>query len=263
MGLTCFKRLIACNMAGFPLRLASEVLKMSSRLMRFLVGKTFLTFGVLWLTSVTASYAEVVALHGTGFDSSGNPLQNGGVDGSWTVTNGAASGNAFAITWGNSDFWWAYAPNTNAAVFSGSGWISNTASSAYNGPAPYTFAMTFDLSRWELNTISIAGQWSIADGGTLNFNGHQIDSMADPGCCGPFGPWDDMHPFSVPLSDLVSGVNTVTMTVTSADGYFEAARFEGSINGTPLSNVPEPNAILLFITMVGGVAGAARLRRFV
>ncbi len=153
----------------------------------------------LILTSVGPSSALTVTLDGTGFDRPGHPLASGGVDGSWTILGPGfvRPAPAFFIGPGNPDWWTgggnpldAYFPNTNAATFNGSGWISNTASSPYNGTASYTFYMTFDLSSFDVTSVTIAGQWSIADAGVLGINGHHIvESLS--------GAWQTLHPFTI------------------------------------------------------------------
>jgi len=92
--------------------------------------------------------------------------------------------------------------------------------------------MKFDLSDFQLSTVSIAGAWSVADGGTLSINGNVIDSFTSSD-----NAWTSLHPFTVGSSFLHGGENTVSITVTEAFQIFEAARFEGVVTGTV---VPEP-----------------------
>jgi len=216
-----------------------------------LLSKIKLIFLASFLILSTGAFGNIMVLHGTGFDSSGNPLASGGIDGNWSLSGGSTGSNqAFFIAPGNPD-WWpgasgfaAYADNTNAATFSGSGWISNNASSNFNGPTPYTFSMQFDLSAFNLNTVSIVGQWAIANGGTLDVNGHLVSDLP----LSLDSNWGSLHAFSInDTSWLNPGVNSINLTITNSNDIYEAVRFEGSVTGTPTGNsVPEPATLWLF-----------------
>jgi len=150
---------------------------------------------------------------------------SGGVDAWWT-SNSSLGASAFGIAPGNVDWFYDYAPNSSQRIFRGSGWISDNASSDYNGPAPYTFSMIFDLSHFVLSTVRIHGAWSVADAGTLEVNGNLVASLTN-------APWTIMHPFAITNPALLNpGLNTIHITITAADAAFEAARFEGVVNGT-------------------------------
>ena len=232
------------------------------------INKSFLRkflpiFFVPCLTLSSGAFATVLTLPGTGFDAVGNPLTSGSVDANWSLSGAFTSSNqSYFIAPGNPDWWpgggsyGTYIGNTNAATFAGSGWISNNASSYYNGSAPYTFSMKFNLSAFKLNTVSIAGQWAIADGGTLDVNGHLVSSL--PGNVG--SDWEILHPYSIiNTSWLNPGTNTISLTVTNSDNVYEAARFEGGITGT-LAPVPEPGE---WAMMFGGLSlmGFIAMRR--
>jgi hypothetical protein len=202
-----------------------------------------------WFAFNSGGYAATLMLHGTGFDAGGNPLPVAGIDASWTISNDpiSSNGQAFFIAPGNPN-WFAgsppYVANTNTATFQGSGWVSDNASSTFNGAAPYTFSMQFDLSSLVLSTVSISGLWSIADGGTLNVNGNLVASLDQS-----TSPWGTMHAFSITNTALLHpGLNTISMTVTQSDTVFEAARFEGTVTGTLA--VPEPGSLLLLAASV-------------
>jgi len=222
------------------------------------LSKVKLTFFASFLMLSTGAFGATMTLHGTGFDSSGNPLASGGVDRNWSLSGGFTGSNkAFFIAPGNPDWWPGsssespYASNTNAATFSGSGWISNNASSNFNGPAPYTFSMQFDLSAFDLNTVSIAGKWAIADGGTLDINGNIISNLSIVAS----NNWNSLHPFSIiNTSWLHTGINIINLTETQTNEIFAAARFEGSVTGTLTGNsIPEPATFGLFVLGLAGM----------
>lgn len=223
-----------------------------------------LLIGVGLSAASSSALGASVTLHGTGFDASGNPLPSssisGGVDGSWTV----GGNSAFFIAPGNANWWagggiaaFAYAPNTNKATFGGSGWISNNASSDFNGPAPYTFSTHFDLSDFDLETVSISGQWSLADGGTLSVNGHVVSTL-DMG----IRPETSLHSFSLSGPALLkAGQNTLSIAVTQSDQFFEAARFEGTVSGRVIPEPATPNILGTGLLAVGVLTRLARRHR--
>ena len=140
------------------------------------------------------------------------------MDAWWTISNSPLGRTqAFFIAPGNADWCSAYAPNTNHAPYAGSGWISDNASSDFNGPAPYKFSTSFDLSHFVLSTVNIAGNWSIADAGTLDINGHVVAVQTN-------FPWTSMHPFAVTNPAFLNqGTNTINIKMTVSDTLFEAA----------------------------------------
>jgi hypothetical protein len=229
------------------------------------VQSTFLASFLIFLMFSTGAFGTTIVLHGTGFDSSGNPLVSGAVDGNWGLSGGFTGSNqAFFIAPGNPNWFTGagadgpYANNTNVATFSGSGWISNNATSSFNGPAPYTFSMQFDLSAFDVNTVSIAGLWAIADGGTLDINGNLVSDLS----AFVSSNWESLHPFSiVNTSWLNPGINTINLTEIQTNQVFAAARFEASVTGTLIGNsVPEPATLGLFILGLGSIV-IGKLRR--
>jgi hypothetical protein len=217
--------------------------------------RTILSSVSVILLACACAFGTTTTLPGTGFDISGNPLAAGSVDPWWTLDHNPVdqTHNAYFIAPGTGNWWPGYIGNTNAAVFSGSGWISTDASSSYNGPAPYTFSMTFSLAGFDLNTVSIAGLWSIADGGALAINGFVVDTLDQS-----TGPWGTMHSYTINNpSYLLQGTNVISMTVQQSDQYYEAARFEGTLTGTQTA-IPEPSNWLLVGSGVLGLAGVLR-----
>jgi hypothetical protein len=181
------------------------------------------------------SWAQGVNL-ATGLDSAGNLITTGGVnDANWTVTPDpvfSPTGIPQTVFPGDGDSgfpsWIANGPNSD--------WISRSAANSDNGPAPYTFTRTFNLTASQIATASISGAWTIDDTGTLALNGNTLATL-------PVGSWGSLWSFNVPVGspDFVVGTNSLTMTITDNDRFLEGARLEGFL-------IPEPSSLVMGAT---------------
>ena len=106
---------------------------------------------------------------------------------------------------------------------------SRNANLANNGAAPYSFYRTFDLTGYNLATVTLSGGWAVDDAGTLNLNGHQIASLGG-------GNAGALNNFSIAAGSpfLNPGLNTLSITITSDDQSLEGVRFEGSVSTVPI-----------------------------
>jgi hypothetical protein len=197
---------------------------------------TLLTVLVSAAASQVAQAASINV--STGLDASNNVITTGGVnDAHWQVTvdpTFSPTGIPQTVFPGNPDSgfpnWSANGPNSD--------WIARNANVTDNGPAPYTFSTTFNLTGFNLSQVSLAGSWWVDDIGTLNLNGHQLGSLGS-------GAWVAPTAFSVAAgsSFLNQGLNTLSITITSNDRFLEGVRLEGSVSG--VTAVPEPAALVL------------------
>jgi hypothetical protein len=181
------------------------------------VGFTLLLASLAAAGSVTADTSNV----STGLDESYNLLTTSGAqDAHWTYTDGTSSGAAEVVTSESPDWWPAW-----LADGPDSSWIEITPN-YWNGPAPYSFSTTFDLTGYDVSSASLSGGWTVDDAGTLSLNGHVISTL------GSF-LWGQLNSFSAPNAYFVPGVNTLTMTITYADTY-DGARLEGALTAVRL-----------------------------
>ena len=191
----------------------------------------------------------------TGQDGSGN-IQTAGdsLDANWkekNANNPKLAPNTYVVSpWGNgsADWYWEWfynGPNSS--------WIAPNPDNAF-GNGSFTLTYTFDLTGYDLSTASFNGlQWSIDDRGNVQLNGHTEASQ-------PSLQWGSFHGFTIPITDLVQGINTLTINSVMSDNDFEAARFEGKLTiGPATSLVPEPTSLALLGAALAGFA-FARLR---
>ena len=180
----------------------------------------------------------------TGLDATNTLLASGGLnDAHWTVSGNPAQ----SVYPNNADWFSGWLANGPAST-----WIAINANVANNGAAPYTFTRTFDLTGFDISTASLTGAWAIDDAGTVNLNGNLLDTQGS-------GGWGSLHNISAPAADFVSGVNTLTITMTTDDQFLEAVRLEGSVTASPIAATPEPGSAALLSGLL--ITGAGLLVR--
>jgi hypothetical protein len=213
-----------------------------------------------WILSTLALFANGPAMAGpinvsTGLDSSGNVISTGGViDANWTVTTDSVfdpTGTAQTVFPGDADGPFFHGGWINNNHFSN--WIARDANTSDNGPAPYTFTRTFDVTSFKLSTVKLSGFWTLDDAGTLSLNGNTISTLG-------VGSWTSLNSFTAPNSDFVPGLNTLTMTITASDQLFEGVRLQGFVSGSPAA-VAEPTSLTLFGMTCLGFFGWRRRQR--
>jgi hypothetical protein len=183
------------------------------KLADFITSNVNLQGGTLSFSQGTVT---TIANLSTGLDATGKRLTTGGqLDANWTVqeANGT-TGAAQTVFPNNPDFgsWPANGPTSD--------WIARDASNPRQGPAPYTFTRTFDLTGYDLSTVSLAGGWSVDDTGNLAINGHLIDREVNG--------WNNFATFLVSGASgfLNQGLNTLTMTITDSDNNVDGVHLD-------------------------------------
>ncbi|MHB8524937.1 MAG: hypothetical protein ACYDD2_02105 [Candidatus Acidiferrales bacterium] len=166
----------------------------------------------------------------TGLDASDKLITTGGVaDAHWTVQQeDGTTGPAQVLGDGSSN--WFNNWTTDGKNLS---WIGRTSDKSDNGPAPYTFSITFNVPASDLSTAQLSGSWAIDDAGTLSLNGRQIAELKPCKGCGQSENWDMLNNFSVPAGSpcFLQGTNTLSITITYSDDFNEGVRLEGSVTG--------------------------------
>lgn len=120
---------------------------------------------------------------------------------------------------------------------------------------------SFDLTGFDLSTVSMTGEWRVADwrlGIYINGNlvGGTNTGVGVPG-------WQDNQAFFAGLGFFINGVNTIEMHGTSVNSQFDAFWMDAAVTGDLLQQepapVPEPGTLALF--GAGALLAARRIRR--
>jgi hypothetical protein len=203
----------------------------------------------LALALAAASPASAVTLNlSTGLDNTNTVISSGDVaDAYWTAS--ANGGAALTVFPNNADWFGGWVANSSQ-----SDWIANNPNVTDQGPTPYTFTRTFDLTGVNLSTVSLSGGWTLDDQGTLDLNGNNLGTLGD-------GNWGSLSSFSALGTDgfFNQGVNTLTMTITDSDRFLEGVDLQGTLTGRSLG-APEPSPLLglLIPTLFVGVLALRR-----
>lgn len=216
----------------------------------------------LALVAPAALPAQQIKL-GTGLAANGTALADGATDPFWSIstdggntfTSAKVLGNAFNTPCGCGIL---------ANALSGK-WINQTGAigSGYPiGRTVYT-RRTFDLTGYDLSTVSIGGSFSVMDSNLgLYLNGHLIpgSTLIYPS----YAPWMFLTNFAVQGNSgwFTQGINTLEFQVTSVNGVYDGVMLQnGQLDGTMVSTTPEPASVVLIASGLLGVFAVGRRRR--
>ena len=131
---------------------------------------------------------------------------------------------------GNANFyggWVSNGPN--------SAWICKSAMTSYQGPAPYGFMRTIDLTGYDASTAYLIGSWGVDDNGAVYINSVLVASSGYSG--------NGLISLVVRANSNIfsSGRNQLSIWITYGDDYRDAVRLEGTVYAVPLPTATNPN----------------------
>ena len=108
-----------------------------------------------------------------------------------------------------------------------SAWICRSAFSSFQGGYPYGFFRTVDLTGYDASTAYIAGYWGFDDSGSVKINNNVV-----------FTSGYTVNPLKLVASSMgqyfTSGINTISIWLTSGDQTVDGVRVDAALYAVPL-----------------------------
>ena len=148
--------------------------------------------------------SRVPGLFNTGVDDDRQPLEDFEIDPHWELVVNSDSESPDAIVLNHSA--WPIIAGPWVRVSETSKWIG-VREDANGVPGEYTYRTTFDLTGFDLATVTIRGQWAVDDAGTdITLNGEFLGQANGTG----FGNYGSFE-----ILGFVDGANTLEFTVVN------------------------------------------------
>ena len=205
------------------------------------------------LCSFAAAQPVDIDLFNTGVDATGVRLPGGSADTHWQVVAGpGVSDPTSAVVVTNQN------PGGNYFQTLDSSWIWVAANGVGAAGAAYTLRLQFDLTGYDIESLTITGIWGADNTASMSLNG------ASPVGSGTFSlpnvvlaSHNTPHSFSI-TDGFVTGINTLEFQVVDT-------RNPGGLNVSGLvaqaNAIPEPASIVLLVAGLASLAALNRRRR--
>lgn len=201
----------------------------------------------------------------TGVNNSNVVLAAGSLDPNWTIsTDDGATFSAAKVLYPIQICCSMETANTAAAWISDPSVTSDSVATGWGVNEPVYLRRTFDLSGFDLSTVSLSGNWRIADWTfDIRVNGNPVPGTQIGDCGGnqnACGTWFSDHPLFVGSSSgfFVNGMNVIEFQGRSLNSGWDGLHFVGQVDGQTLQAVPEPATLLLSLTGLGALAARRR-----
>jgi hypothetical protein len=225
---------------------------MSKELKQYCVGAAILGLAAALSSLASPVEAASISLFNTGVDSSGTPLAGGSLDPHFTIVSGpdvTTPVQAVVVTNQNAHGLYAQSPNSR--------WIWADASGNAGVNSPYIFRLSFDLSGFDPDSVTLSGSWAADNFGSILLNGAApIGTGTFALFAHPISNFQSFHDFTI-TGGFVAGLNTLDFVITD-DGV------PGGLNVTNLvgtAAVPEPSSLVLLLGGFGAVVRLGARRR--
>ena len=208
---------------------------------------------LLPLFAADPAWSATVPSFSTGVNSDGSLVALGGLDPHWTIVAGpgiSSPRSALVLTNQRNSLGSYY-------VTTDSRWVWATSSGVAAVNLPYTFELSFDLSGFDPNAVSITGSWGVDNLGTIRVDGAPAIGTGALSLTNPSN-------FTVPNAFSLTGgfhdgLNTIDIQAID-QGFVGGLDVTAlAITAAPIPSIPEPGTAP--IMMVGGAVLCWFLRR--